>query len=105
MQMDELTMMILKIVISVCAALITYYVLPYIKSLKDDARYASALEMIDVAVRAAEQVLKTEQGAFKKAEVVKFVSEWLNRKGIGIMEDELDQLIEAAVYAMKQETN
>ena len=106
MQMDEFTMMILKVVISVCAALITYYVVPYIKALKEDARYQSVIEMIEIAVRAAEQVIRGEgQGALKKAEVVKFVSEWLERNGIGIMEDQLDQLIEAAVYAMKQEAN
>ena len=102
--MDELTMMILKIVISVCASLITAYVVPYIKTLKEDSRYQSAVEMIEIAVRAAEQVLKKEEGAFKKAEVLKFVTDWLNRNGIGIMEDQLDQLIEAAVYEMKQES-
>lgn len=105
MQMDEFTMVVLKIVVSVCAALITAYVVPYIKTLREDARYASSVEMIEIAVRATEQVLKTEQGVYKKADVVKFVSEWLERKGIRITEDELDQLIEAAVYAMKQEAN
>lgn len=104
MQMDEFTMLLAKIVISVCAALITAYVVPYIKTLKEDARYASVFEIIEIAVRAAEQVIKgSGQGALKKSEVVKFVSEWLERKGIGIMEDELDQLIEAAVFQMKQE--
>lgn len=101
--MDDITFLILKIVFSVCAALITAYLVPYIKTLKADARYASALDMIDVAVRAAEQVLKTEQGAFKKAEVTKFLREWLERNGIGIMEDELDQLIESFVYQLKSE--
>lgn len=104
MQMDELTMMLLKIVVSVCAALITAYIVPYIKSLREDARYVSVIEMIEIAVHAAEQTIKgSGQGALKKAEAVGFVTDWLNRKGIGIMEDELDQLIEAAVYAMKQE--
>lgn len=103
MQMDELTLLILKIIVSICAALITAYVIPYIKTLKEDKRYASVLDMIELAVRAAEQTItEPGQGKLKKAEVIRFVSEWLTRNGIGIMEDELDQLIEAAVFAMKQ---
>ena len=60
------------------------------------------LDMVALAVRAAEQTITgSGQGAVKKAEVVKLVSEWLYGKGINITEDELDQLIEAAVYQMK----
>lgn len=104
MQMDNVTMMILKLVISVCAALITAYAVPYLKTLKNDARYERMLDMVALAVRAAEQTTTGQgQGAVKKAEVIKFVSEWLYGKGINITEDELDQLIEAAVYSMKQE--
>ena len=103
MQMDEITMMILKVVVSICAALITAYVMPYLKTLRDDKRYAILFDMVALAVRAAEQTITgSGQGAVKKAEVVKFVSEWLYGKGINITEDELDQLIEAAVYQMKQ---
>jgi len=102
--MDNVTMMTLKLVISVCAALITAYAVPYLKTLKNDARYERMLDMVALAVRAAEQTITgSGQGAVKKAEVVKFVSEWLYGKGINITEDELDQLIEAAVYSMKQE--
>lgn len=104
MQMDDMTMMLLKIIISVCAALITAYAVPYLKTLKNDARYERMLDMVALAVRAAEQTITgSGQGAVKKAEVIKFVSEWLYGKGINITEDELDQLIEAAVYSMKQE--
>lgn len=103
MQMDEITMMILKVVVSICAALITAYIMPYLKTLRDDKRYAMLFDMVALAVRAAEQTITgSGQGAVKKAEVVKFVSEWLFGKGINITEDELDQLIEAAVYQMKQ---
>jgi hypothetical protein len=58
--------------------------------------------MIEIAVRAAEQVIKGN-GALKKSEVVKFITDWTQRNGINISEDQLDQLIEAAVYDLKQE--
>ena len=103
MQMNDVTFMLLKIVVSVCAALITAYAVPYLKELKKDSRWAAVIDMIELAVRAAEQTIREPgQGKMKKAEVLKFVSEWLERNGIGITEDELDQLIEAAVYQMKQ---
>lgn len=101
--MNDITMILLKVVISVCAALITAYVLPYIKTLKDDARYAKVIEVVELAVRAAEQVIRDpKSGQIKKARVLKVVRKWLGEHNIDISEDEIDQLIESAVYAMKQ---
>lgn len=103
--MNELTFDILKIVVSVCAALITVYVVPYIKALRQDKRYESIMGMVEIAVRAIEQTRKEQgQGKLKKAEVETFITEWLTRQGIKITEDELNQLIECAVFTMKQET-
>ena len=104
MQMDELTLMILKVIVSVCAALITAYVLPYLKTLKDDKRYAMLFDMVALAVRAAEQTItESGQGKLKKAKVIKFLTEWLGGKGIAISDEDLSDLIEAAVYQMKRE--
>jgi LL-H family phage holin len=101
--MNEITFDILKIVVSICAALVTVYVIPYLKTLKEDKRYASLVGIVEVAVRAAEQTIKEPgEGKLKKAEVEKFVSEWLDKQGIKITYDELDRLIECAVYQMKQ---
>ena len=103
--MNELTFDILKIVVSACAALITVYVVPYIKTLMQDKRYESIMGMVEIAVRAIEQTRKEQgQGKLKKAEVETFITEWLTRQGIKITEDELNQLIECAVFTMKQET-
>lgn len=101
--MDDITMILLKVVISVCAALITAYVLPYIKTLKDDARYAKVIEVVELAVKAAEQVIRDpKSGNIKKARVLKVVRKWLGEHNIDISEDEIDQLIESAVFQMKQ---
>lgn len=104
MQMNDLILLMVKVLLSVCVALVMAYAVPYIKTLKEDARYARIVEIIEVAVRAAEQTIKEHgQGRQRKAEVIRFVSAWLARNGIEITEAELDQLIEAAVYAMTQE--
>ena len=102
--MNELTFDLLKIVISVCAAIITVYAVPYLKTLKEDRRYAQILDMVDVAVRAAEQTIKgAGKGMEKKQEVENIVHAWLLEKGIEITPEQINQLIECAVYQMKQE--
>ena len=102
--MNELTFDILKIVVSVCAAIITVYAVPYLKTLKEDRRYAQILDMVDVAVRAAEQTIKgAGKGVEKKKEVENIIYAWLMEKGIDITPEQINQLIECAVYQMKQE--
>lgn len=102
--MNDASFILLKIVISICAALFTAYVVPYISMLKNDKRYASAVEMVEIAVRAAEQTIKgSGQGTLKKSEVVAVLSRWMDEHGIYIDQEQLDQLIECAVYQLKQE--
>lgn len=99
--MSDITFTILKIVVSVCAALLTVYAIPYMRSQMEGEWSAALLDIIDVAVRAAEQTI--EGGKVKKEWVVAFVTNWLNQNGIKITEDQLDKLIEAAVYSMNVE--
>lgn len=99
--MNNITFLILKIVVSVCAALITAYAIPYMKRQTETEIGSAVLDFIDVAVRAAEQTL--EGGKVKKEWVVAFVTTWLNQNGVKISEDQLDKLIEASVYAMNHE--
>lgn len=101
--MNDITFITLKVVISVCAALITAYVIPYIKTLRNDKRYASLLDMVGVAVMAAEQSLKNETGEYKKSEVLAYVAHWMDEHGIYVDTEQLDRLIECAVFRMKQE--
>lgn len=101
--MNDVSFLCLKVVTAVCAALITAYFVPYLRTLKNDARYKRVIDMVTLAVKAAEQTFKESgKGAEKKAAVIRFVSGWLGDKGIEITEDELNQLIESAVFAMKQ---
>lgn len=100
--MNELTFNILKIVVAVATVFISAYVIPLLKEKLNDSRYNRLLEMVEIAVRAAEQTIKAD-GAVKKDEVVKFVTQWMLAHGIAITQEQLDQLIECAVYNLKQE--
>ena len=101
--MNEITFNILKIVLSVSSALIAAYLVPYIRTKLKDAKYQQLLDMVEIAVRAAEQSLGSEFGSIKKADVMKFVIEWMNEQGISISNDQLSRLIECCVYNMKKE--
>lgn len=100
--MNELTFNILKIVVAVATVFISAYVIPLLKEKLNDSRYNRLLEMVEIAVRAAEQTIKAD-GAVKKDEVVKFVTQWMLAHGIAITQEQLDQLIECAVYNLKME--
>jgi LL-H family phage holin len=100
--MNELTFNILKIVVAVATVFISAYVIPLLKEKLNDSRYNRLLDMVEIAVRAAEQTIKAD-GAVKKDEVVKFVTQWMLAHGIAITQEQLDQLIECAVYNLKME--
>lgn len=101
--MNDLTFNILKIVITIATVVLSAVVIPLLKEKLTDSRYQRLLEMVEIAVRAAEQTIGSGQGAIKKDEVVKFVTEWMYSHGISITQEQLDQLIECAVYNLKLE--
>ena len=102
--MNEITSIILKIVVGILFALITRYLIPYLKTLRDDARWKRLVDMVETAVFAAEQTIKDpKSGSEKKEMVLKFVSDWFVKQGIDVTPDEIDKLIEAAVKKMKDE--
>lgn len=102
--MNELTFNILKIVIAVATTLISVYVIPLLREKLQDAKYARLLEMVEVAVRAAEQTIKgSGMGAVKKEQVIEFVTKWMYEHGVNITQDQLNQLVEACVYQLHLE--
>ena len=81
-------------VISILGAIITYMVVPYLKSKTSKEQRETIMFWVSVAVSAAEQIFNERgMGAEKK----KFVVEFLVEKGIKVSLEELDVLIESAV--------
>lgn len=102
--MSEYTVMLLEVLISVAVVVFIRYAVPYLKALTDNEKFSALIDIIAVAVNAAEQTIRESgQGKVKKAQVLAFVSAWLEEKGMDISEDTLDRLIEAAVRAMNME--
>lgn len=86
---------IVEAIVALVAAIITAFVIPWLKG-KIDADKLEEIELwVTVAVEAAEQLYTgSGRGAEKKAYVVEF----LNSKGFKIDAETLDKLIEAAVF-------
>jgi LL-H family phage holin len=102
--MNDISLMVLKVVIAVCASLITLIVLPYINALRQNEGYSLVANIVEVAVRAAEQTITgSGKGAVKKEQVLTVVANWLTTHGIKLDPIQIDELIEAAVYGMKLE--
>ena len=90
---------IIEAVAALIAALITAFLVPYIKSKTTAEQQKEINAWVKIAVSAAEQIYTgSGRGEEKKA----YVINWLREHGITVDEAKLDALIEAAVYELTQ---
>lgn len=100
--MENITYKIITLIISIIGLILTGIVVPWIKAKISNEKMSLVKMWVQVAVAAAEQLFKTPgMGAEKKKHVV----EILKSKGITITDQELDALIEAAVYELNRAKN
>ncbi len=86
---------IFEALIALATATITTFLVPYIKERLDEVRFEKLLKWTKAAVEAAEKLFsETGLGEKKKA----YVLEFLLQRGYRVDMDELDTLIESAVY-------
>ena len=99
--MNDILFEVLKAVLVLVVVLLARYTVPYAKSLLENSKYDWITEWIVVAVRSAEQtIVGAKRGEEKKAIVTQFIKEQLIKKNINLTDAQLDNLIEAAVYAL-----
>ena len=93
--MDNINLQpIISAVIALIAALITTFLIPYIKGKISKQQYDRLLEAVRIAVAAAEQLFTSPQsGADKK----QYVQEFLAAQGYDVSDQEIDTMIEATV--------
>lgn len=96
MQFDITT--IVEAVAALIAAIITAFVVPYIKS-RTTNQQQQINAWVRIAVTAAEQIYAgSGRGEEKKA----YVIDWLRKHGVTVDESKLDALIEAAVFELNK---
>ena len=98
--MRDIILAVLKLIIMIAAALITRYLIPWLKAKTQNETMHSLIDLATQAVLAAEQVHNSQTGAERKLIVTRFIKELLLQKNISISDEEIDMLIEAAVKEM-----
>lgn len=87
---------LMQAVITLLAALITTFVIPYIKKKLSAEKTQELKRWVSVAVEAAEQLYGSGTGLKKKEYVVAFLAQ----KGIIFDVDEVNAMIEAEVFRL-----
>ena len=100
--MHDILFEILKAVMTLVIILVSRYGIPYLKQLAENKNQEWIVKWVGIAVNATEQtVFGDKKGAERKAIVTKFIKKLLLKKNISISDEQLDNIIEAAVFAMK----
>lgn len=93
--MTDLTPVI-NAVIALIAALITAFVIPWVKRNTTAQDREDFLRWVEIAVAAAEQLFHVSQGTEKK----KYVEQFLREQGFTFSEEEINAAIEGAVLKL-----
>ena len=90
---------VVEAVAALIAAVVTAFVVPYIKSRTTTNQQQQINAWVRIAVTAAEQIYAgSGRGEEKKA----YVIDWLRKHGVNVDESKLDALIEAAVFELNK---
>lgn len=91
---------IIECAIALLSALVSAFLIPYIKNQLSENKRARLIFWIKTAVEAAEQLFGSKTGQKKK----EYVAAFLLSKGIVVDIDEVTALIESEVYKLTQST-
>ena len=87
-------------VLTILFALVTMYVIPWIKTKVSAEELSEIIKWVKIAVQAAEMIYKESgMGEEKKA----YVKTFLEDKGIKYDERQIDSMIESAVLELKKQ--
>lgn len=101
--MNDILYEILRATTVLLMILFFRYALPYFKQLLENSKYECIVKWAEIAVKSAEQtVFGDKKGPERKAIVTKFIKKMLLQKNISISDEQLNNIIEAAVFAMKK---
>lgn len=92
---------LIECAIALISALISAFLIPYIKNQLGESKRTKLCFWTEVAVKAAEQLYGSKTGRQKK----EYVAAFLLSKGIVVDIDEVTALIESEVYKLTQEDN
>lgn len=100
---NDLFLKIISAILTVLVALITTFVIPWIKSRVETAKLDKVNYYVQMAVRCAEQIYTPEQWKEKKQYVTDYVTKLCNDNfHLTLTSEDIDVIIEGAVNLIKQ---
>lgn len=96
------TEIIIKFAVTIIGAILTAFVIPWIREKIDESKLDKLLEFTDLAVRYAEQVYTPDQWQKKKETVYEYILQKANDIGLGLDEKDIDLLVEGIVHDVKK---
>ena len=90
-------------IIMIIGALVSYYVIPWLKTLVTEQQLGQLAYYVSIAVRCAEQIYPVEEWMQKKAYAMKFVRNELNEMNISVTDEQISAMIEAMVHEVKKD--
>lgn len=101
--MNEIIYEVIRAVLVISIMVVVRYVVPLLKTKINDSELTWLYEWSVKAVMAAEQTTTGDHmGSYKKSVVKDFLQTVAKEKNISITDEQLENLIESAVYAMKE---
>ena len=99
---NEIFLQLLTGIITILGALISAYVIPYLKVKVNSTEMADLINFVEKCVKWANQTSPEEEFKRKKQEVFNLVSNYLEQNtSLKLSEEDLDAIIEAIVYSVK----
>lgn len=101
--MNELLSNLLVAVVIAAILMVTKYGIPALKQIAEGTKLESVIKYASEFVKAAEQTMSKLTGTERKAWVTEILRGILTAKNISLTDQQLDAIIEAAVFNMNKE--
>lgn len=99
---EQIFVQIICGIVTVIGALISAYLIPWLKVKVDTTKMADFINFVEKVVRWANQTIPAEEWERKKEEVTARVISYVERhSGLELTEDDIDAIIEAVVNSVK----
>ena len=101
--MNQITLEILRIVVALASVVITYYLIPLIKSKMSNEKLAEVEKWASFIVLALQQTYGTEEevNEIKKKKAMELINDLIKNADLSITPEQINIIIESAVKNMK----
>lgn len=103
MKMSDILFEALNLIVMICAAIFTAYVIPYVRKAVGDKKLQDIADWAERAVLFAQQTMTAESGADRKAYVLEYLTRYAHDYKIPITDEQINILIESAVKQLRMD--